>query len=527
MGESDTGQPGTPATGPNEGPLGHKTSLQGSVEPMDVKESVMGGVAWTSLSFVTQNVMQTAISILLARILLPDAYGIVALASTTLTLIGMLRSIGAGPALIQNKAPTEEMMSSVFWFNGAVGLVSTLILLALAYPLGSMLAEPRVVNVFLLLAPNFFLGSLTTVHGALLSRQRRYRLYALREIAATLLSGLVAVVFAYSGFGYYALVLQGLTRGLFGILFLWRTVAWRPKFLFDWPSLKEVMGFGLPLAGTNIFTYLARNLDNLLVGRFLGVTALGLYGFAYGIVQQPIRIVQSILGRVMFPELSRIQADLPKVRSVYLSSLRYISALLWLPLGGLLVLAPVGIPLIYGKHWEPAVLLFQIFLLVVIPQTIATTVGWIYNSQGKTKEQFTRGLVANLFVYAGFVIGLRWGLLGVALSYLIVNYVGAWPFNALAFSVIGLRMRDVLGAVRNVFLALLELMAGLYITSIALQLLVGAGPWTIMGVGAVVGTGLYGLVLWILEPDLPKRIIRLPLDLKRSSRKVRKGTQPL
>lgn len=482
-----------------------------------VKESVLGGVAWTSLSFAAQQLLQTALSILLARLLLPEDFGIVALASLTISVLGLLRGVGAGTAIVQAKKPTEKMLSSVFWFNAAVGVASTLILLAIAYPISIGLREPRVLPILLMLSPTFFLSILTTVQGSLLARQRRYKLYAKREVAATLLSGAVAVAMAFLGFGYYALVGQSITKGVFSILFLWWTVDWRPKLLFDWPSMKEVMRFGLPLQGSNLLFYLSRNLDNLIVGRWLGATALGIYGFAYASIQQPIRIVQSILGRVMFPELSRIQDDLPRVREVYKEAIRHIAGILWWPLGGLLVMAPEAVPFVYGHQWRPAVFLLQVFVLVAIPQTVATTVGWIFNSQGETKRQFYLGLIGSLALYAGFIIGLRWGLMGIAMSYLVVNMAGAWPFNAYAFATIQLGFGDVMRTLRWPALALAELVAGLSIVRVAL-LQVTDNPWIVLPASAAAGTVLYVVTLWAADPWLVRSVVRMPREITRASR---------
>lgn len=480
----------------------------------DTKSSALRGVAWTTVSFAGQRLLQAAVTILLARLLVPEDYGIVALAQLTLTFIGLLRGTGVGAALIQHKDPTPAMLSSVFWFNAGIGLLSTLVVVALAGPLAWLLHEPRVEPVVLLLAPTFFLNAFTTVPGALLARSRAYKRYAFRETAAAAVSGGAAVALALSGFGLYALVGQSVARALFSIVFLWTATDWRPRLLFDRESLRPLLAYGMPLAWSNVLAYLQRNLDNLLVGRFLGAAALGLYSFAYGMLMSPVLAVQSILGRVMFPEMSRIRDDLARVRAVYLGSVRYIAGATWLPLGGLLVLAPLFVPLVFGGQWRPAIPLLQVFTFLALLQVVATTVGWIYASQGQTKKQFRVGLVASIPVYAAFAVGLRWGLEGVAIAYLVAQLALAWPFNRIAFAVIGLKVTDVLRELRGLALVTVHMLAVLYVLREALLRLTDLPDAAILVAGALVGAADYLLLFWLVEPELLRRLWSLPKELR-------------
>jgi PST family polysaccharide transporter len=483
--------------------------------PTDLKASALRGVAWTSLSYGLRYGAQTLIGILVARVLLPEQYGVFALATLALGVVSLLANLGLGTAIVREPEVTQRQLSSAFWFNVGLGLALALALVLAAPAIAAFFAEPRVVPVLLLLAPNFLLGNLTVVHSSLLSRHRNYRSLALRETYAALLGGAVAVAMAYAGSGVYSLVGQAIASNLFSILFFWRSDAWRPSWLFDWPALQALFRFGIPLAGSNVLGWLTRNLDNLLVGRFLGTTALGLYGFVYAIIQAPVYLVQSILGQVMFPELARVKHDLPHVRAVYVGTNRYIAAALWLPLGGFLVLAPVAVPLLYGPQWSPAIPLLQLFSLVAIAQTLSTTTGWIYTSQGKTRLQFWLGIPFSLAIYASFIVGLRWGLIGVTVAYTAVNYLLMWG-NAFAFRIIGLRMRDFLRALATPALALVHLCAVLYIGLAATQIWWPGHPLVVLIGGALLGTVVYVLVLWLADPALLRGLTQLPRQLVRS-----------
>jgi O-antigen/teichoic acid export membrane protein len=487
----------------------------------DVRTSAMRGIAWTALSFGIRHGFQTVISILVARVLLPEDYGVYAMASLSVAILALFRNLGLSSALIRQPEIDERHLSSTFWFNAGLGVLLAGVLILAAPAVAGFFGTPGLRVPLLLLAPTFLLNTVTAVHGAILGRRRQYKTFALRETSAAVLSGLVAVTMAYMGFGLYALVAQSIVGSVFSVLFLWTSVDWRPRFVFHWASLSGLFAFGLPLAGSNVLTYFARNLDNLLVGRFLGAAALGLYGFAYGIITSPIAMVQNVLGRVMFPEMSRIQHDLEQMRAVYLSSLRHIAAILWLPLGGLLAMAPVAIPLVYGPQWQPAVVLMQLFLLVALGQVLATTVGWIYSSMGKSRRQFLALITFAGVLYGSFFIGLRWGVLGVTVAYVIANYVLSWPYNQIALSLIGLRMGRVLRELRWLALTLIGMVSTLYILRVAWIELVPDSrwsPWALLLTSAIVGAGVYGLLLWLTEPKLVESLRRLPANLRSARR---------
>jgi len=483
---------------------------------MSVKRSALRGVAWTSFSYATRFFFQTLVTLLLARVLLPADYGVVGIASLAIAVVALFRDLGLTSAIVRRKDIDDTMLSTAFWFNAVVGLVLASSLYLAAPAIAALLHEPRAIIVLHFFAPTFFVGSLNAVHGSLLTRSRKYRTFAIREISATILGGIVSVTMAYMGFGFYALLAQGLFSSAFSVIFLWTSVRWRPRLVVRLSALKELLAYGLPLAGSNALNFFSRNLDNLLVGRFLGVAALGLYGFAYNVIASPIAMIQTILGRVMFPEMARIQDDLPHVRSVYVSSIRHIATASWLPLGGLLVLAPVFVPWAFGAHWVPAIYLVQTFCFVAIGQAIGTTIGWIYQSQGRTKQYFWSNLAFSACVYVAFIVGLQWGLTGVATGYLLVSYTLGVPYNALAFRIIGLRNLDILKALRWLTLALAYSMAGMFIVLMAVRNLHPMTvPETVLVVGGT-GTLLYATLLWITERHLLVSVWHLPRDLLRA-----------
>src|SRR5688572_26219963 len=383
----------------------------------DVRRSAVRGLAWTSLSYGLREAVKFVAGILVARLLLPRDFGVFALASLAIAVLALVRNLGFAAAIVRDPELTEAKTSTAFWTNAAVGVLLASLVFATAPALAAWFEEPRLRLALWVLAPTFLLDSLTAVHDALLERNRDYRRRALRDSAATLLGAAVALGLAWTGAGWLALVFQRVAAGAASVAFLWTAVKWRPRATFDRAALAALLGFGLPLAGWTAMTWLSNNVDSLLVGRLLGATALGTYTLAYSIARGPGQLVQAILGSILFPELSRIQADLPQVRAVYLSSLRHILAALLLPLAAMAALAPTFVPLVYGEQWGGAVPLVQLFAIVAIVPIAATTSAWLYTSQGKTRRLFWTSLVYTALLVAAFLIGLRGGLVGLAAAY--------------------------------------------------------------------------------------------------------------
>jgi PST family polysaccharide transporter len=345
-------------------------------------------------------------------------------------------------------------------------------------------------------------SSLSVVPTALLSRSGGFRAIATREMLSAALGGLLSIGLAFSGWGPYSLVAQTLVTSVFSMVFLWSSVPWRPRWTFDREAFRDLLGYGLPLAGSNLVNFAARNVDSLLIGRFLGAAALGVYGLAYSFVMLFMNTAYSVVGRVLFPRLSRLQGDDAATRREYITSVRELATLAYLPLALAFTLAPDVVRLVLGERWGPAVFPVQVFALVAMGQLVGTTAGWIYNARARTRLQFLVGLAVTLLVIIGVSAGLTWGLRGVALGYLGASYLGAYPFLRIPYRLIGLRIRTVLAALAPVVLAAVAAGATSYAVRQALLHLTETAILVRLALAALVGTASYAAVVIALRPTL-------------------------
>ncbi|GAA4303683.1 hypothetical protein GCM10023183_16490 [Nibribacter koreensis] len=284
------------------------------------------------------------------------------------------------------------------------------------------------------------------------------------------------------GFGVWSLVLNYIISSALSAIFVWIISPWKPVPQFDKLAFKELFGYSSNLLGFGILNYWVRNLDNLLVGKFIGTSALGVYSRAYTLMLLPITQITAVITKVMFPALSAIQDDVSKVRSIYIRSITIIAFVTFPMMIGLLIVADSFILSIYGDKWVNVVPILQVLCVVGLVQSITTTVGWIFNSQGKTKVQLRWALFTSTFRCISFFVGIQWGVMGVAMAYMLGTLMLSVPSLFLAGRIIKLQLRDI-------FDSLL--------------------PTTLISV--VMGLGVYGVKLMLINFNLSPIIVLLLL----------------
>jgi PST family polysaccharide transporter len=267
---------------------------------MDLTTKTVQGVGWTGTSQFIRLLLQLGITAILARLLTPTDFGLLAMVVVFTNLVMIFRDFGLTAALIQRKGVTEEHLSSSFWINILTGLLLAFLLAALAPVIAYFYGEDRLTLIIIVLASTFFISSFGIVQTALFTKELNFKPLAVIEILAVAISGTIAVFMAFSGFGVWSLVWQQVISSFVIVISLWTLSSWRPKILFQWQRVKELLGFGLNLTGFSFVNYFNRNLDNLLIGKFLGSASLGFYNLAYQLLLFPLSNISSVIGRVMF-----------------------------------------------------------------------------------------------------------------------------------------------------------------------------------------------------------------------------------
>jgi O-antigen/teichoic acid export membrane protein len=378
--------------------------------------AVRGGVVTIS-SQGGRLALQLLSSMVLARLIAPEQFGFFAMATAVTGFVYLFREMGLSTATVQRPDINHGQISVLFWINVAMGVLISLVMFLLAWPVAWFYGVPDLANLVRVLSLGPVVGGLAVQHNALLQRQMRFGTRAAINLTA-MFSGVVgAIVLARLGAGYWALAAMSLIEECVSTAGALWACRWRPGLPRRGTRVREMVAFGRNLVGYNVFQYMWRNLDNVLVGRFVGAEALGLYSRAYGLLSMPLNQLNAPMAAVAIPALSRL-ADAPeRYRRAYCSVVEKIQMVSVPGIAYLILCADWVIALLLGPRWHSAAVMYAYLGLAGIVQPLANTTGWLFITQGRTKEMFRWGLINGGLVMASWVVGLPWGAVGVSAAY--------------------------------------------------------------------------------------------------------------
>lgn len=369
------------------------------------------------MSQVLLQLSRIGFGLVLARLLAPDAYGIAGMVIVFSSLVIVFSDLALGAALVQRTTLDEDDRSTVFWISVAAGVVFTLAGVAASGPIADFYGQPAVKPLFEVMSLSFAVTSLGTTQGALLMRELAFRKLELRLVAATVAGGIAGVIVAARGGGAWAIIAQQLTIACTSTALLWTVTPWRPRLRFSLERLRSIGGFSGNVLGQRLLYYVHTNADNLLIGRFLGAAPLGAYALAYNVMLIPFSRIAVPLAEVLFPAFARLQNDRAAIAAIWIRAGRIVGALSLPALAGLAVLAPDFVHVVLGSRWHTAVPVLEILTWVGLLQSLQTLNGPILQALDRTSLLLRYTIVFFVAHLAAFVIGLRWGVVGVAAAY--------------------------------------------------------------------------------------------------------------
>ncbi|MBU1044908.1 MAG: MOP flippase family protein [Candidatus Omnitrophica bacterium] len=391
---------------------------------MSLRQKTIQGLWWGFGARVFIQLSQFIIMAVLAHLLSPSDFGLIGMVTVYFGFALMFGELGVSAALIQSQKVNQDHFSSAFWINLLAGITLSLIFLLSAPFIAGFYAKPELIKLIRVISISCFISSFSIVQSAILRKEMNFKAIALAESAAILIAGILGIFAALNGKGVWSLVFHFMSFIFIKSVLVWFFSPWRPKFLFSKTAIKDIFSFSMNMTGLNIVEYFARNIDYLLVGKFLGAGALGLYTLAYKFMLYPLQNISNVIGGVMFPAFSKIQDDLEKVRANYLKMVKAIALISFPLMLGMFVLAPEFIRIVFGIKWEQAIPIVRILSFCGMLQSIEATVGDIFRSQGRSDIHFRLQVVGTIIVSLCISIGLKWGIKGVACLYALYNF--AW-----------------------------------------------------------------------------------------------------
>jgi len=358
-------------------------------------------------------------TMIVARIIAPSDYGVLAMSGPVLAFVALFQDLGLSAATVQAKEIRDEQSSTIFWVNVAVSLFIAALLVIVSPAISGFYGDERVGRVTAASAGLVLLASLGIQHTALLNRHMRYRQIATIIVSGVVTSALATIALAYLLRDYWALFLGALAGSIVQLVLTWSASEWRPGARASWGETRALINFGTYVAAFNLLNFLSRNADNILIGRYWGAAQLGLYDRSYRLMFAPIKHVNSPLGRVVLPVLSRLREEPERYRAAYLFNLRAL-LLVTVPAAALAASASEQVILVLlGPAWSAAVPIFFWLALGMLFQPFGNSTGWLFQSSGRGKAFAQWGLVSSVITVASFIIGLPWGAVGVAMAYVI------------------------------------------------------------------------------------------------------------
>ena len=386
------------------------------------RKSVRGGIT-TLTSQGIQFLMRIMGTAVLARLLTPKDYGMIGMVTVVVNFAAMFKDAGLSMATVQKTEINDEQISTLFWLNILISAVLGLCVLAGSPLVAFFYRRSELTAVTAVLSVSFIVSGLTIQHQALLRRHMRFTTLASIQIASQVITLGITILLACLGWRYWALVGGSLAQALAGTLLTFYFCPWVPRRMQKGTGVRDMLKFGGHLTGFNFVNYFSRQSDNILIGRFIGAEALGLYARAYNLFMMPITQIRSPLNDVAMPALSSLRNQ-PERYVKYYQRLLDIMASLTIPLTMYCAIeADFLIRLLLGSKWLGAVPVFRILAIAGLIQAIAGTRGLVLLSCGFSRRYFYWGLFNAIVCVSSFVVGLRYGIEGVAMAYAIVNYV--------------------------------------------------------------------------------------------------------
>ena len=392
--------------------------------------SVRGGAVTLAAQGVKFS-LQLVQTVVLARLLAPEAFGLVAMVTAVTGFVAMFKDAGLSMATVQREHITHEQISTLFWINVALSAVLALLVAALAPALAWLYGDPRLTAITLVLAGTFVLSGLAIQHQALLRRQMRFTALGSIQIITMATGVAAAITAAVLGAGYWSLVAMSIVQSVVGTILVWGMCGWMPGLPRRRTGVREVLAFGGNLTGFSLINYFARNADNILIGWYWGAGPLGLYSKAYSLLMLPLSQIKGPISGVIIPVLSRLASEPRQYRDFYL---RTVNSLMWLttPIVALLAVAADQVVLfVLGPQWQESAALFQVLAITAVFQPLYSTIGWVFTSLGRGDRMFRWAMIAGPLFILGMAAGLPFGPLGVAYGYTFMFLFGvlSWTFQ--------------------------------------------------------------------------------------------------
>ena len=408
----------------------------------ELKRAAASGVQWSFVGTVVNQIGRLLFALALARIVGPDDFGIVQQATIYMLFMSLMLDQGFGTALIQRRSLDSDSVRTVSSLNLVMTVVLVVTTLLVAPLMADLFHTPELAGVLRVLTLSIIIEGLSVVPIAIVNRQLRFKALSAIQSVSVLVGGTIGIISALAGARYWAIVTQSLVIDGLTLIGLLKLTG-LPGVSRSFSRLREMLRFSSFQFGSQVLSFLGSNLDNVLVAERLDPRQLAFYAISYRFLTMPVQLLGSVVNRVALPIFARAQDDLATVRSWFIAATRLAGVVLFPAFTLLLVGAPDGIPLVFGDKWQPAVVPLQVLAIAGFSRGIRLLLPPLCQALGRTDLNFGWSLVSLAVAVPGFLIGLHWGIRGVAVSVAVTSTLLGIGHLRLVGRLIGITQLDV------------------------------------------------------------------------------------
>jgi PST family polysaccharide transporter len=395
-----------------------------------LRTKVASGVRWGFIVSIATQVGRIVFMVALMRLLGPKNFGIVGQATVVIAVAQIFVHFGLAASIVQRPQLDQNEVGTAFWLNVAMGLLLAVLLVLGAPLISTFFKTEELTAVLFVLSISLILKGMTIVPSALLTRKMQFRSLGLIEITGTFISGILGLGAAVMGAGYWALVIQAVSLEAISLCLV-LYINGLPDLSWSATAARRLWSFSSRIMGADLVNYFGNNSDKFLIARFLGPTALGLYSLGFRILQLTLAMCAQA-GRVILPTFARLQDDRERLARAFLAVTESVSIALFPAMTLTILIAPIGVPEVFGEAWAGAIIPLQLIAAMTMPYVLVSNMGPLTVAVGRADWEFRWSVVNAVVAFVSFSVALQWGIVGLAASYLIVQSV----LHAVRFAII-------------------------------------------------------------------------------------------
>jgi teichuronic acid exporter len=389
----------------------------------NLKAKTINSLKWSTIEKFSSSIVQFSLGILIARLLTPADYGLIGMLTIFIALSQAIIDGGFSTALIQKKEVSSREYSSVFFLNIILGIFFYILIFFSAPFIAAFYNQDELINITKVLGLNFIISSFSIIHLTYLTKNLDFKLQSKISIITSLISGLLALYFAYNGWGVWALVFQSILKNILNTLFLWLLVQWKPSMIYSWISIKSLFPFGSRVMGSSILNTLFDNLYYIIIGKFFSTKELGFYTQAHKIQQFPVSFLTGIIQRVFLPSFSQIQDENQRLISIYRKTIKLTAFIVFPIMLGLGAVAKPLILILLTEKWSAVIPMLQLMVIYGMFYPIHALNLNLLNVKGRSDLFFRLEVFKKILIVIMLLITFQISIFAMIIGNIVVSFI--------------------------------------------------------------------------------------------------------